>query len=46
MGWVETVMGAKGVRHKLIAGGNRCQSWSLELDHFSVAGADKVYLRC
>lgn len=43
IGWVEAVTGAKVLGRKLISGGNRCQSWSLDLER---AGASsKVYLR-
>ena len=43
--WVETVTGAKVTRAKLISGGNRCQSWSLEIERAGAPAIDKVYLR-
>lgn len=43
--WVEAVTGAKVTRRKLISGGNRCQSWSLDLERAGALTETKVYLR-
>ena len=43
--WVEGAAGGKVTRRKLISGGNRCQSWSMEIGPKGATPATHVYLR-